>query len=250
MKDKNWFVKDFYKHWRVAGDETVLLKNNLDNVPVYVSKNKTKAAENLYEKEGCDVVLLDDGFQHRQLYRDIDIVLFDHSEKANKIFPYGALRESIIGLKRADIIISTNVVGNKEGGFALKWDYNDYLLVADNPKNKAEDFEVLNQYSNILSLCAIGSPASFQKTLESLKINYQQSLIYPDHYPFKEKDVKKINSFVKDNKIDLILCTEKDLIKLKQYKEVLGAPLAAITINYSLSSSLEKGILDKIREMV
>ena len=250
MKDKNWFVKDFYKHWRVAGDETVLLKNNLDNVPVYVSKNKTKAAENLYEKEGCDVVLLDDGFQHRQLYRDIDIVLFDHSEKANKIFPYGALRESIIGLKRADIIISTNVVGNKEGGFALKWDYNDYLLVADNPKNKAEDFEVLNQYSNILSLCAIGSPASFQKTLESLKINYQQSLIYPDHYPFKEKDVKKINSFVKDNKIDLILCTEKDLIKLKQYKEVLGAPLAAITINYSLSSILEKGILDKIREMV
>ena len=250
MKDKNWFVKDFYKHWRVAGDETVLLKNNLDNVPVYVSKNKTKAAENLYEKEGCDVVLLDDGFQHRKLYRDIDIVLFDHSEKANKIFPYGALRESIIGLKRADIIISTNVVGNKEGGFALKWDYNDYLLVADNPKNKAEDFEVLNQYSNILSLCAIGSPASFQKTLESLKINYQQSLIYPDHYPFKEKDVKKINSFVKDNKIDLILCTEKDLIKLKQYKEVLGAPLAAITINYSLSSSLEKGILDKIREMV
>ena len=250
MKDKNWFVKDFYKHWRVAGDETVLLKNNLDNVPVYVSKNKTKAAENLYEKEGCDVVLLDDGFQHRQLYRDIDIVLFDHSEKANKIFPYGALRESIIGLKRADIIISTNVVGNIECGFALKWDYNDYLLVADNPKNKAEDFEVLNQYSNILSLCAIGSPASFQKTLESLKINYQQSLIYPDHYPFKEKDVKKINSFVKDNKIDLILCTEKDLIKLKQYKEVLGAPLAAITINYSLSSSLEKGILDKIREMV
>ena len=250
MKDKNWFVKDFYKHWRVAGDETVLLKNNLDNVPVYVSKNKTKAAENLYEKEGCDVVLLDDGFQHRKLYRDIDIVLFDHSEKANKIFPYGALRESIIGLKRADIIISTNVVGNKEGGFALKWDYNDYLLVADNPKNKAEDFEVLNQYSNILSLCAIGSPASFQKTLESLKINYQQSLIYPDHYPFKEKDVKKINSFVKDNKIDLILCTEKDLIKLKQYKEALGAPLAAITINYSLSSSLEKGILDKIREMV
>jgi len=250
MKDKNWFVKDFYKHWRVAGDETVLLKNNLDNIPVYVSKNKTKAAENLYEKEGCDVVLLDDGFQHRKLYRDIDIVLFDHSEKANKIFPYGALRESIIGLKRADIIISTNVVGNKEGGFALKWGYNDYLLVADNPKNKAEGFEVLNQYSNILSLCAIGSPASFQKTLESLKINYQQSLIYPDHYPFKEKDVKKINSFVKDNKIDLILCTEKDLIKLKQYKEVLGAPLAAITINYSLSSSLEKGILDKIREMV
>ena len=250
MKDKNWFVKDFYKHWRVAGDETVLLKNNLENIPVYVSKDKTKAAKNLYEKEGCDVVLLDDGFQHRKLYRDIDIVLFDRSEKVNKIFPYGRLRESIIGLKRADIIICTNVVGDEEGGFALKWDYNDYLLVADSPENKTEGFEVFNQYSNILSLCAIGSPENFQKTLESLKINYKQSLIYPDHYPFKEKDIKKIKSFVDNNKIDLILCTEKDLIKLKQYKEALGAPLAAITINYSLSPGLEKGVLDKIKEMV
>ena len=74
--------------------------------------------------------------------------------------------------------------------------------------------------------------------------------MYPDHYPFKEKDIKKINSFINNNKIDLILCTEKDLIKLKQYKEILSAPLAAITINYSLSSSLEKGVLDKIRELV
>tara|TARA_Y100001970_G_scaffold153662_1_gene188103 strand:+ start:2757 stop:3797 length:1041 start_codon:yes stop_codon:yes gene_type:complete len=250
MKDKNWFVKDFYKHWRVAGDETVLLKNNLENIPVYVSKDKTKAAESLYRQEGCDVVLLDDGFQHRKLYRDVDIVLFDHSEKANKIFPYGALREPIIGLKRADIIISTNMADNKEGGLALKWGYNDYLLVADSPENKAERFEVLNQYSNILSLCAIGSPEGFQKTLESLKINFKESLVYPDHYPFKEKDIKKINSFVDNNKIDLILCTEKDLIKLKQYKETLGAPIAAITINYSLSQSLEKGILDKIRGIV
>ena len=250
MKDKNWFVKDFYKHWRVAGDETVLLKNNLENIPVYVSKDKTKAAESLYRQEGCDVVLLDDGFQHRKLYRDVDIVLFDHSEKANKIFPYGALREPIIGLKRADIIISTNMADNKEGGLALKWGYNDYLLVADSPENKAERFEVLNQYTNILSLCAIGSPEGFQKTLESLKINFKESLVYPDHYPFKEKDIKKINSFVDNNKIDLILCTEKDLIKLKQYKETLGAPIAAITINYSLSPSLEKGILDKIRGIV
>ena len=250
MKDKNWFVKDFYKHWKVAGDETVLLKNNLENIPVYVSKNKTKAAESLYRKEGCDVVLLDDGFQHRKLYRDVDIVLFDHNEKANKIFPYGVLREPIIGLKRADIIISTNMADNKEGVLALKWGYNDYLLVADSPENKAEKFEVLNQYSNILSLCAIGSPGGFQKTLESLKINFKESLVYPDHYPFKEKDIKKINSFVDNNKIDLILCTEKDLIKLKQYKEVLGAPLAAITINYSLSSDLERGVLDKIKEIV
>ena len=252
MKDKNWFVKDFYKHWRASGDEAVLLKNNLGSVPIYVSKDKAGAAKYLHEKCGCDIVILDDGFQHRRVYRDIDIVLLDSNEGLNKIFPYGALREPIIGLKRADIIINTNAGDKKKegGGFALKWRYNDYLLFAGISENKTEGLGSLKQYNSILSLCANGSPVSFQKTLRSLKIDYKKFLIYPDHYPFKEKDIKKINSFVDSNKIDLILCTEKDLIKLKQYKKMLRAPLAAITINYSLNSNLEKGVLNKIKEIV
>ena len=250
IKDKNWFVKDFYRHWKSAGDEAVLLKNNLGGIPVYVSKDKTKAVNSLYKKEGCDVVILDDGFQHRKLYRDIDIVIFDVDEKMNKMFPYGLLREPIIGLKRADIIISTNVKDKEGGGLTLKWNYNNYLLVADIPENKTEGFEFLGKYSNILSLCAIGSPGNFQKTLENLKINYKQFLTYPDHYPFQENDIKKINSFIDKNKIDLVLCTEKDLIKLKEYKKVLRAPLAAITINYSLNPNIKRGVLDKIGEIV
>ena len=251
MKDKNWFVKDFYKHWKIAGDETVLLKNNLDNVPVYVSKNKIKAAKYLYEKEGCDVVILDDGFQHRKLYRDIDIVLLSNNEKLNKIFPYGSLRESVVGLKRADLIISTITDEHEdEKTLTLKWAYNDYLLIAGTPENKTEELRSLEQYNNILSLCAIGTPENFQKTLKSLNIHYKQSLVYPDHYPFKEKDINKINAFIEKNKIDIILCTEKDLVKLKQHKKMLGVPLAAITINYSLSEGLEKDILNKIKEIV
>ena len=251
MKDKNWFVKDFYKHWKIAGDETVLLKNNLDNVPVYVSKNKIKAAKYLYEKEGCDVVILDDGFQHRKLYRDIDIVLLSINEKLNKIFPYGDLRESVVGLKRADLIISTITDEHEdEKNLTLRWAYNDYLLIAGTPENKTEELGSLEQYNNILSLCAIGTPENFQKTLKSLNIHYKQSLVYPDHYPFKEKDINKINAFIEKNKIDIILCTEKDLVKLKQHKKMLGVPLAAITINYSLSEGLEKDILNKIKEIV
>ena len=95
----------------------------------------------------------------------------------NKMFPYGLLREPIIGLKRADIIISTNAKDKEAGGLTLKWSYNNYLLVADIPENKTEGFEFLGKYSNILSLCAIGSPRNFQKTLENLKINFDNEYI-------------------------------------------------------------------------
>ena len=167
--------------------------------------------------------------------------IIGNNEKLNRIFPYGGLRESVVGLRRADLIISTITDEHEdEKNLTLKWAYNDYLLIAGTPENKTEELRSLEQYNNILSLCAIGTPENFQKTLKSLNIHYKQSLVYPDHYPFKEKDINKINAFIEKNKIDIILCTEKDLVKLKQHKKMLGVPLAAITINYSFSEGLEK----------
>ena len=177
--------------WEEAGDEAVLLKNNLDKVPIYVSwrkKNKVHAANYLFEKNNCDIVILDDAFQHRKTYRDIDIVLTssETSLSSQKIFPYGLLRESILGLKRADIIIETkgNLFnknsGNRQSRFVLHWGFNDHLLM---PNNETCPMGVLEKYNNILSLCAIGDPESFKKTLEFLKIDSKEFLAYPDHYP-------------------------------------------------------------------
>ena len=98
-------------------------------------------------------------------------------------------------------------------------------------------------------MCAIGDPESFKKTLEFLKIGSKELLIYPDHYPFKKRDVYKINRFINKNGVDAVLCTEKDLIKLKQYKKMIKVPVGAITINYSLNSEIEKEILLKIKEV-
>ena len=242
--------------WEEAGDEAVLLKNNLKEVPVYVSwrkKNKVDAANYLYEKKGCDIVILDDAFQHRKADRDVDIVLTssEASLDSQKVFPYGLLREPVLGLKRADMIIETKGnLFNKNNGdqnrFVLHWNFNDRLLM---PNDETCSINVLEKYSNILSLCAIGDPESFKKTLEFLKIGSKELLIYPDHYPFKKRDVYKINRFINKNGVDAVLCTEKDLIKLKQYKKMIKVPVGAITINYSLNSEIEKEILLKIKEV-
>ena len=259
-KNNNFFFGESFlmenQSWEEAGDEAVLLKNNLKDVPVYVSwrkRNKAHAANYLSEKSGCDIVILDDAFQHRKTDRDIDIVLTssEASLDSQKVFPYGLLREPVLGLKRADMIIETKGnLFNKNSGdqnrFVLHWNFNDRLLM---PNDETCAISVLEKYNNILSLCAIGDPESFKKTLELLKIDSKEFLIYPDHYPFKKRDVHKINQFINKNGVDAILCTEKDLIKLKQYKKMIKIPVGAITINYSLNSEIEKEILLKIKEV-
>ena len=242
--------------WEEAGDETVLLKNNLNDVPIYVSwgkKNKVHGVNYLSEKNNCDIVILDDAFQHRKVYRDLDIVLISSDDLmgSQKMFPYGLLREPVLGLKRANMVIETkgNLFNEDSGAqnqFILHWEFNDYLLM---PNDETCAISVLEKYNNILSLCAIGNPESFKKTLELLKITPKKSLVYPDHYPFKKRDIHKINQFINKNGVDAILCTEKDLIKLKQYKKMIKIPVGAITINYCLNSEIEKEILSKIREV-
>ena len=117
-ESNNFLATD--QHWRECGDEVVLLKNNLNpQIPVYVSQNKIFATKQLADI-GCSVVLLDDGFQHRKIHRDIDIVLIgpeNHIKKNQLIYPYGILREPFRSIKRADITIMTknNLVDNKSG---------------------------------------------------------------------------------------------------------------------------------------
>lgn len=247
-ENNSFFVEN--QGWEIAGDETILLQNNLNDVPIYVSKNRFNAANFLYNEKNCEIIIMDDAFQHRKIHRDIDIVLLakETIEKKNKkLFPFGMLREPIINLKRADIIIETKGGLNQDGKLVLNWKYKETLLMSN---NETCSLGVLKNYNNILCLCAIGSPKNFEQTLEFLKIKYKKSLHYPDHYPFTKKDIQKLNAFIEKNNIDAVVCTEKDLVKLKQHKKHLKVPLGAIMVEHSLGKDIESAILAKIQEVI
>jgi len=247
-ENNSFFVEN--QGWETAGDETILLKNNLGDIPIYVSKNRLVAANLLYSEKNCEIVVMDDAFQHRKIHRDIDIVLLAKEtvdSKNKKLFPFGMLREPMINLKRADIIIGTKEGDNQGGKLVLGWKYKQELLM---PNNETCSLEVLKNYNNILCLCAVGSPKSFEQTLEFLKINYKKSLHYPDHYPFTKKDILKLNTFIQDNGIDAVVCTEKDLIKLGQHKDLLKVPLGAVVIEHSLGKDIESAVLTKVQEVI
>ena len=243
----NFLLKN--QSWRECGDEVVLLKNNTSsNTRIFVSLNKVYAAKQL-SKMGCNVVLLDDGFQHRKIDRDIDVVLLG-PENQNKgcqfIYPYGLLREPLCYLKRADITINTK--NNLIKDTSLKSDHTLDLKIKEEvlSSSSIKNIHALANKSGIVSVCSIGDPESFSKTLEGVNINVDKKLVFPDHWPFSLNDVKEINRLSIKEGLKHIVCTEKDFVKLVEFKRHLKVDISAIIMNHQLSEEIERDILARL----
>ena len=235
--------------WRECGDEVVLLKNNTSsNIRIFVSLNKVYAAKQL-SKMGCNVVLLDDGFQHRRIDRDVDVVLLG-PENQNKgcqlIYPYGLLREPLCYLKRADITINTK--NNLVKDIGLKSDHTLDLKIKEEvlSSGSIKNIHALANKSGIVSVCSIGDPESFSKTLEGINVNVDKKLVFPDHWPFSLHDVEEINRLSIKEGFKHIVCTEKDFVKLVEFKQQLKVDINAIIMNHQLSEEIERDILARL----
>ena len=243
----NFLLKN--QSWKECGDEVVLLKNNTSsNTRIFVSLNKVYAAKQL-SKMGCNVVLLDDGFQHRKIGRDVDVVLLG-PENQNKsfqlIYPYGLLREPFCYLKRADITINTK--NNLVKDTSLKSDHTLDLKIKEEvlSSSSIKNIHGLSNKSGVLSVCSIGDPESFSKTLESININVDKKLVFPDHWPFSLHDIEKINRLAIKEGLEHIVCTEKDFVKLMEFKNSLSININAIIMNHKLSKEIEEDILSRL----
>ncbi|MBE7704506.1 MAG: tetraacyldisaccharide 4'-kinase [Cyanobacteria bacterium SIG29] len=206
----------------VAGDEPVWLSNNCKGAIVVTCASRIKAEKFVKAKFNPDIIILDDGFQHRKMKRDLDIVLIDAKNKfGNKlVLPAGPLRETLNNINRADKIVVVNKSNDTKG--ALK--YCDYLkntikkdifmckLVPDRAYNILND-EPLIKGKRILAFSAIGQPDSFY---DFLKEDYKLVAVldFEDHHGYDTDDIAKIISFAQEENIDSIVTTEKDAVKL------------------------------------
>ena len=237
--------------WKECGDEVILLKNNTSsNTHIFVSLDKIYAAEQL-SNMGCDIILLDDGFQHRRIHRDIDIVLLgpeNQNKKWQLIYPYGLLREPYCYLKRADITISTksNLIKstNRRSDYALSLEIKKEIISSGSIKNIHD----LGNKSGIISVCSIGDPESFSKTLSNNNINVNKKLVFPDHWPFSLSDIEKINRLALKEGLKHIVCTEKDFVKLLEFKNVLNVDVNAVVMKHDLSEEIEQDILSRLKQ--
>ena len=200
-----------YYNARLAGDEPFWLAENTKGAVVITSKNRYKAAKYAIEKFGVTKIILDDGFQHRKLYRDLDIVLTD-SEKGfgnEKLLPAGPLREGMEALKRINklVIVSKNIDHTRSEKLAkimskkMKVQTQVCYTEPDYVYN-IKTGEYLKHDSEVTALCAIGQPEQFFNFLKDYKI--KETIAFDDHHIYTEKELPK----------GIIITTEKDAVKM------------------------------------
>jgi len=185
-----------------VGDEAVLL-HQLSYCPVIAGRDRVTAA-NMAADYG-DVILLDDGFQYRQLMRQCDIVLIPEQGLGNgALIPAGPLREPIQALKRADILVRTNASQAPTLTHSKEWHWHSI-------EKPLHDWMQCQQPApqEVIALTAIARPKRFMKSLEQLNVQVIQSHFFPDHHPFSQQDIAPLI-----NKNIAIAVTAKDAVKL------------------------------------
>jgi len=213
-----------------GGDEPVLIGSKLPGVPVVVGCNRKAAAQNAIQRFNASVVILDDGFQHFRLKRDLDIALVDATDPFGngKIFPAGILREPIEALRRAqaviitrsDAVASIEALKSRIGRVTTARIFTSFqrpLDLVDDCTGELKPLSALRE-TRVLAFSGIARPESFTSLLETLGAVVSGECIYPDHYQFKKADLATIFKKAADDGVTMIVTTEKDAVRLRTLK--------------------------------
>ena len=208
---------------RQAGDEPALLARK-SNSPVVVGADRAAAGALALRKFHPDWLVLDDGFQHRGLVRDIDIVLLDARRRVTEehLLPRGPLREPISGLKRAHMIVLTHWRENRvcrENWNFLKEKLNKPMFRAvHEPTTILNGNETMEPSAlvgkKVLAFCGLARNESFRETLEDLGARPVCFLGFRDHPRYSSKDVLRITGLAATHGAEAIVTTEKDFMNL------------------------------------
>lgn len=212
--------------WRTVGDEAVFLAGRA-GVPVVVGADRVRAGELALRRFDPGVILLDDGFQHRRLFRDVDLVLLDGADPfgGGRLLPRGRLREPAASLARAHALLVTRADegGEREKlrgrlrhaapGLPLGWARHRPTAVIDLSTGTAGELGAL-EGRRVLAVSGIANPASFERALRSRGAELAGRLRYPDHHAYTAGDRAAIAQAVAELRADAVLTTEKDAVRL------------------------------------
>jgi tetraacyldisaccharide 4'-kinase len=224
-------------------DEAMVLEENLPDVPHYQGRDRVELARTAIEESETEVLVLDDGFQHRRLARDLDVALIDATDPwtGNYLFPRGGLREPKRSLQRAahvvltrcDAVSDTTVRGIEEEvrriapNLPIAKSIHAQLELLNGERR--EDVDALRGRP-IGAFCGLGNPDAFRATLAALGADVRDFRTYPDHHPYTRVDVDDLRRWAGNLPGDAwVVTTQKDWVKLR-LEELGGRPLWAVRV--------------------
>jgi tetraacyldisaccharide 4'-kinase len=211
-------------------DEALVLEENLPDVPHLQGADRSALANVAVEELESEILVLDDGFQHRRLHRDLDIVLIDATCPwgYGYLLPRGLLREPIGSLRRADMAVLTRCdLVSPETVQAIRATVEGIkpgmpiALSTHRPaqwRNAAQATTPLDAWRDrpVAGFCGLGNPDAFRQTLTKLGLNVTAWRTYPDHHAYTRDDIEELRNWARQLPGDAVVATtQKDLVKIR-----------------------------------
>jgi tetraacyldisaccharide 4'-kinase len=250
-----------------AGDEPRLLAEKLPGIPVITGRKRYKTGRFAIDSFGADILILDDGFQHLALQRNIDLLLFNGRKGLGKrhVLPGGDLREPLSALNRASAFIVSGINGSEPGTMAetirlLKNSYPDKSLFAANyqpekfllrlHKGKSDTipFEEIGTLP-LYGFCGIANPDSFEITLGKRGIKLTGFKEFPDHHGYSSADIRQLVNDARLSGAAGLITTEKDLVKLRR-RFPPENPLFAQPIRFQLPEEFDLYLANHLKNVI
>lgn len=224
-------------------DEAMVLEENLPDVPHLQGADRVGLAATAAEELEAELLVLDDGFQHRRLHRDLDVVLIDATRPPTRdhLFPRGTLREGTGSLRRAGAVVLTrcDAVPPAELDAIRAWLARlvpGKLVAATEHRptdliggGEPEPTGLLNGRT-VSAFCGIGNPAAFRRTLEGLGAAVVNFRTFPDHHAYTRADVDDLTHWAGSLPLDAwVVTTQKDWVKLR-IASLADRPLRAVRV--------------------
>jgi tetraacyldisaccharide 4'-kinase len=244
LVDRDGTAEDF-------GDEPLLIARET-GVPVYVAAQRYQAGL-LAEQAGqqasepasrrVHVHLLDDGFQHRQLARDIDILLLARADLTDRLLPAGNLREPLHAAERAAVIAvpadepDAEAEIQSRGWQASIWRLRRHMEIP--PATYSDPAS-----SPVIAFCGIARPAQFFQGLESAGVRLASRMAFPDHHPYTAGDLSRLAAEARQTGATALLTTEKDRVRLGALADTLPASLPLETARLHLEIENQDAAVD------
>jgi tetraacyldisaccharide 4'-kinase len=209
-----------------SGDEPAQMASKLTGVIVIVDEQRVRGALYAIEKFGVNIIILDDGFQHRYLRRDADIVILsvEDIQKPGWMLPAGNRREPLSSLRRASLIAISRCesIEEFEKAQAVVRGWTDKSVIGLSTKVSAfrrassrfsVDLAGLKGKS-ALAFSGIGNPQSFEKTLRSVGLEVKKHVVFSDHHSYSDNELRDLENEVRELSVDFLVTTEKDVARL------------------------------------
>jgi len=199
--------------WEDGGDEPYLIARTIPEAGVYVGKDRLTSCRRAAEA-GFDIAVLDDGFQHRRLARDLDILLFSPENRTAWREPLSSFRRSDILLVRAGAEISGTVEHWRERWSGAIFAYSVVIRgISDLRSGERDSVESLAKMK-LLAFCGIARPGRFEETLRKAGLTILSFLPFPDHHPYPPGSLDKISRAFRRQGADALITTAKDAVKI------------------------------------